>query len=418
MFGEITQHGEEGSPHVKLNWKTTFLIGLGFFGVAIVWPLYNTYMPVFYNKFTESNTLIGWLMTLDNWLALSLTPLIGFLSDRTRTRFGRRIPYLLIFAPISAIFLILIPVGWATSLTLLVGAAVVMNLAMAAWRSPIVALMPDFTPPELRSKANGIINFMGGLGYVAATFGGAILYKMYPGYPFFGSALLLLAVALVFFLWVREPENSSEKAERFQLGMITDRSAIFLLLAIFCWFVGYNSLETFVALYGKNYLGMHEADVGRMLTFSGAAFLLFAIPSGYLADGQGKWKGLGRRFTIMGGLVMMIVAFFLLSLQRDLASVWYLFALVGFAWSWVNINSYPMITQMAGPGQIGAYTGMYYLFSSLANIAGPPLFGWVFDIFDYQFFFPMAMFFMALAIGCMLLVNKGEKAPAAGSNVA
>lgn len=403
---------------MKLNWKTTFIIGLGFFGVSIVWPIYNTYMPIFYDKFTDSNTLIGWLMTLDNWLALSLTPLIGFLSDRTRTRYGRRIPYLLIGAPISALFLALIPVGWATSLTVLVGAAVVMNLAMASWRSPIVALMPDFTPPELRSRANGIINFMGGLGYIVAMFGGSILYKMYPGYPFFSSAALLLAVTLVFFLWIREPENAHEKAERFQLALIRDRSAIFMLLAIFCWFVAYNSLETFVALYGKNYLGMHEADVGGLLTYSGAAFLLFAIPAGFLADGVGKWKGLGRRFTIMGGLVLMIAAFFLLSLQSNLKTGWYLFLLVGFAWSWVNINSYPMITQMAGPGQIGAYTGMYYLFSSLANIAGPPLFGFVFDHFGYQFFFPMAMCFMALAIGCMLLVSRGEKSQAAGPSAA
>lgn len=403
---------------MKLNWKNTFIIGLGFFGVSIVWPIYNTYMPIFYDKFTDSNTLIGWLMTLDNWLALSLTPLIGFVSDRTRTRFGRRIPYLLVGAPISALFLLMIPIGWASSLPLLVGAAILMNLAMASWRSPIVALMPDVTPPELRSKANGIINFMGGLGYIAATFGGSILYKLYPGYPFFGSALLLLAVALAFFLWIREPEGSSEKAERFQFGFIRDRSAIFMLLAIFCWFVGYNSLETFIALYGKNYLGMHEADVGGLLTFSGAAFLLFAIPAGFLADGVGRWKGLGRRFTIMGGLSIMIAAFVLLGVQSDLKAAWFLFPLVGFGWSWVNINSYPMITQMAGPGQIGAYTGMYYLFSSLANIAGPPLFGAVFDRYGYQYFFPLAIFFMALAVICMMLVRRGEKGSATGTNVA
>lgn len=396
---------------MRLNWKNTFIIGLGFFGVGLVWPIYNSYMPILYGKFIESKTIIGYLMTLDNWLALTLTPLIGFLSDRTRTRFGRRIPWLLVFAPISALFLMLIPLGWETNLWVLVGAAAMMNLAMASWRSPIVALMPDVTPPELRSKANGIINFMGGLSYIAATFGGAILYRLYPGYPFIAAGVLLLGVTLVFYLWIREPEGSTEKAERHQFGLIKDRSAWFMLVAIFCWFVAYNSLETWVTTYGQEHLGMEVADVGGLLTFSGAAFLLFAIPSGFLADGFGRFKGLGRKKTIIGGLAMMILAFFLLDLQSNLKSAWYLFLFVGFAWSWVNINSYPMITQMASAGKIGAYTGMYYLFSSLANIAGPPLFGWVFDHMGYGFFFPLGMLFMALAILCMLMVTKGEKTP-------
>jgi len=354
-------------------------------------------------------------MTLDNWLALTLTPLIGFLSDRSRTRYGRRIPWLLVFAPISALFLMLIPLGWETNLWLLVGAAALMNLAMASWRSPIVALMPDVTPPELRSKANGVINFMGGLSYIAATFGGSILYRMYPGYPFIAAAVLLLGVAVVFFLWIREPEGSNERAERHQFGFIKDRSALFMLVAIFCWFVAYNSLETWVTTYGQEHLKMDVADVGGLLTFSGGAFLLFAIPSGFLADGFSRFKGLGRKRTIIVGLAMMMLAFFLLDLQSNLKSAWYLFLFVGFAWSWVNINSYPMITQMAPAGQIGAYTGMYYLFSSLANIAGPPLFGWVFDNLGYGYFFPLGMLFMALAVLCMLMVNKGEKAPKASA---
>lgn len=407
---------------MRLNWKNTFIIGLGFFGVGLVWPLYNAYMPIFYSKFIESKTIIGYLMTIDNWLALTLTPLVGFLSDRTRTRFGRRIPYLLVFAPLSALFLMLIPVGWETSLWLLLGASIMMNLSMASWRSPIVALMPDVTPAPLRSKANGIINFMGGLAYIVAMFGGAILYRMYPGLPFVGSALLLLLITAIFYLWIREPEHSTEKAERFQIGFIKDASALFMLLAIFCWFVAYNSLETWVTTYGREHLGMHEADVAGLLTFSGAAFLLFAIPSGFLADGfsirsgrSGRtflaFGGLGRKWTIIGGLIMMILAFFLLNLQSNLKSAWYLFLLVGFAWSWVNINSYPMITQMAGPGQIGAYTGMYYLFSSAANIAGPPLFGWVFDHYGYGYFFLLGILFMALAALCMMAVRRGEKEP-------
>jgi len=393
---------------MKLNWKNTFVIGLGFFGVSLVWPIYNSYMPLFYATFDFTKTSIGYLMTIDNYLALTLTPFIGYLSDRTRTRFGRRIPYLLLFAPLSAAFMALIPVGLGSGWVLLVTFAVLMNLCMAAWRSPIVALMPDVTPPQLRSQANGIINFMGGFGYIAATFGGSILYRMNPSNPFWASAVLLLAVALAFLLWIREPGDSGEKAERFQLGKAQDSSAWFLLLAIFFWFIGYNSIETWLTTYGTEHLNLEASRVAGLLTFSGGAFLLMAIPAGYIASGVGRWKGLGRRWTIMIGLAGMIGAYFAMYGLTDLGRGWPLLLLAGFSWAFVNINSYPMITQMAPIGQIGAYTGLYYLFSAGANIVAPPMFGWVFDHFGYGFFFPMAIGFMALAVVCMLMVKTGR----------
>lgn len=393
---------------MKLNWKNTFVIGLGFFGISLVWPIYNSYMPLLYEKYIASKAAIGGIMTIDNWLALTLTPFIGYLSDRTRTRYGRRIPYLLIGAPIAAAFTMLIPLGWAIGMWLLLTCTVMMNLSMASFRSPIIALMPDVTPAPLRSQANGIINFMGGLGYIVATFGGSFLYKMYPGYPFLGSGLLLIGVALAFYLWIREPESSTEEAERYHLGMIRDRSAIFMLLAIFFWFIAYNGVETWLTTFGKNYLMMAPDRVGRLLTFSGAGFLLMAIPAGFVASGAKKWHGLGRKNTILVGIIGMAAAYLLMNQLSDLTKGIPLLLLAGFAWAFVNINSYPMITQMAPAGQIGTYTGLYYLFSNGANIASPPLFGFVFDRFGYQYFFPLAAIFMGFAFICMLFVTRGE----------
>jgi maltose/moltooligosaccharide transporter len=393
---------------MKLNWKNTFIIGLGFFGISLVWPIYNSYMPLLYDKFITSKALVGSIMTIDNWLALTLTPFIGVLSDRTRTRYGRRIPYLLAGAPIAALFLALIPLGWGLSLWALVSFTILMNLAMASFRSPIIALMPDVTPPPLRSQANGIINFMGGLGYIAATGGGALLYRLYPGYPFFASAALLVAVALAFFLWIREPAEATEQTERYKFGMIRDKSALWMLLAIFFWFVAYNSVETWLTTYGKEYLGQEAASVAGLLLFSGGAFLLMAIPAGFVAGGVRKWRGLGRKRTIMVGVVGMALAYGLMIGLTDLRKAIPFLLLAGFSWAWVNINSYPMIAQMAPAGQIGTYTGLYYLFSNGANIAGPPLFGLVFDQLGYQYFFPLAVLFMGLAFICMLMVRTGE----------
>lgn len=396
---------------MKLNWKNTFVIGLGFFGISLVWPIYNAFMPLLYAKFIESKTIIGSIMTLDNWLALTLTPFIGYLSDRTRTRFGRRIPYLLVGAPLAAAFLVLIPIGWASSLWLLLAATILMNLFMASFRSPVVALMPDVTPQELRSKANGIVNFMAGLGYIVATLGGAMLYRLHPGYPFYAAAALLLGVALAFFLWIREPADAVEEAERFSFGRIQDRSARFMLAAIFFWFVGYNAVESWWTTYGTEHLHQQADSVAKLLSFSGGAFLLMAIPAGFLSEGIGRFKGFGRKRTIWLGLVGMMAAYGLMINLTDLTRAWPFLLLAGLSWAFININSYPMIAQMAPTGQVGAYTGLYYLASSGANIVAPPLFGWVFDRLGYGYFFPLAILFMALAALCMLAVHRGE-APA------
>lgn len=393
---------------MKLNWKNTFVIGLGFFGISVVWPIYNSYMPILLDKFISSKQTIGWIMTIDNWLALTLMPLVGYLSDRTRTRFGRRIPYLLVGAPIASLCLALVPVGWATSLLLLLTFTITMNLAMATFRSPIVALMPDITPSELRSKANGIINFMGGLGYILATGGGALLYKMYPGYPFVASGVLLVAVTLAFLFWIREPAGAMEEAERLHWGRVQDPNTIMMLAAIFFWFIAYNAVETWLTTYGTKHLGMQPAAVGGLLIFSGAGFFAMAIPAGWVAEGVGKWKGLGRKVSILIGLTGMALAYLLLNGMTNLGKAWPFLLLAGFAWAFVNINSYPMITQMAPAGQLGTYTGLYYIASSAANIAGPPLFGRVFDHYGYGYFFPMAIGFMVLAFLCMLPVRRGE----------
>ncbi len=231
---------------MKLDYKRTFLLGFGFLGVSVLWLLYNTYVPIFLQAgnpefevsgattigFGLSAVMAGLIMTLDNIAAFFIQPFIGIVSDRTRTRIGRRKPYILVGAPIAAVAFVLIPVAvnqippelsGQTSqlggpLTFFMIAVGVMLLAMAIFRTPIIALMPDITPSPLRSKAHGVINMMGGIGGLLATFGGALLYRIDKLLAFgVGSLILLLAVAVVLvYIKERLPEASAavEKKEQ------------------------------------------------------------------------------------------------------------------------------------------------------------------------------------------------------------
>ncbi len=391
----------------KLNYRKTFLLGFGFFCVSLVWPLYNTFVPIFLDKYVSSTFMIGIIMTFDNIAAVTLQPIIGGLSDRTNSRFGRRMPYLLIGIPLSAVFFTLIPLEF--NLITLILFAMGFNIAMSIYRAPTVALMPDLTPAVHRSKANGIINFMGGIGTAIALLGGSIIYDIDKRLPFLGAAALLIIVLFILYKTVKEPKNNFDKEE--STGIISafievikdkEKSAILLLFAIFFWFVGYQGIEALFSLYVKKFLGFSESAAGITLFFFSAAFIAFSIPSGFLAS------KIGRGRTIKLGLMGLIFVFVAIVFAKTLLLLRILMTVGGALWALININSYPMVVQMTTEGKIGAYTGLYYFFSSMAAIVGPPLFGIFMDVVGFGVMFVIALCFLLMALLFMSGVKKGE----------
>jgi len=301
----------------KFNYGKLFIIGFGFFGVSVLWSLYNTYVPILLErKFLLDSAQIGFFMSLDNIAALFIQPPVGAWSDRLRTKLGRRLPFILVGAPIAAIAFGLVPL--AASLPIFVACTITTILAMAFWRTPVVALMPDVTPSRLRSQANGIINFMGGLGLVLGTSVGSMLVARGEAYPFwFGSLLVLVAAALVL-IFVREPKvyednPNTEKPNLWQslkeLFTSKQADAIRIFLAIFFWFIAYNAIEAFLSLYGVNHLGLNESGAGQLITSVGFSFLLFSIPAGFIGAKLGRKRTIGIGLLIM--IIMMIIVYVL-----------------------------------------------------------------------------------------------------------
>ena len=381
----------------KLNYKKTFLLGFGFFATSITWSVYNAFMPKLLSEFIVSSALIGFIMTFDNYFALFIQPAVGMYSDGIKTRFGRRMPFLMVGMPLAVIFIFLIPNY--KSLATLVATILLMNLSMSLFRSPVIALMPDITPEEQRSKANSIINFMGGIGSLIAFFIGSILWNMSPKYPFYLAGTLVLLSFVILFTCVKEKRDvinyeQAEKKVNFKEGFkvaFKNPSTKFLLMAICAWFMGYNGIETFFTRYGEMYLGIDVSAAAFSFTFISLSFLVFAIPAGIIGTKIGKKK------TITIGLIGAMSIFFILIFVRDILIIRILFIVLGIAWSMININSYPFVAQMSPLGYLGTFTGMYYLFSSIANIVSPPLLGLLFDLIGYNCMFVYGLFFMLVA---------------------
>lgn len=427
----------------KLDYGKTFLIGFGFFGISVMWKLYNDYVPIFLqagNPAFETATraagfglgagLTGFIMTLDNIAGLFLLPLIGIWSDRVWTRLGRRRPFIVALAPIAVVAFLVIPLivqnipAELSGQTALLGrplalfmiAIGVFLLAMAGFRTPVISLMPDLTPSPLRSQANGIINLMGGIGGVIITLVGAQLYGISIVLPFIVACVLIVAAVLMLLFFVPEPRHLAfEPDEREggaldvlrnlrQIPVAARGSLLMLMLSIFLWFVGYNAIETFFTSYGVNILRILENQASLLSSISYITFILFAVPSGFIA------ARIGRRRTITIGLltfaVLLLVGYFLPRMWVIAVAL----ALGGCAWALVNINSLPMVVDTSdSDANIGTYVGFYYLASQLAAIAGPVLNGFAIErTGNYGLVLLMPVIFFFLAALTMQGVTRGE----------
>ncbi len=388
-------------------WRSTFILGFGFFGISIIWPLFNSLIPPMLADLGLSAAVVGFILTWDNIINMFLQPWVGSRSDRTHTRFGRRKPWLMVGAPLAAVFFILVPFV-RENFVLIALAILGTNLAMALFRSPTIAFLGDLFKPAERSKANGVINLMGGVGGAIALFTGGALYKIGVPIPFiFGAAVLLIAIAIV--LWrvddppVAPPAESAQEPTLWQnirqVATERDRSGLFLLGAIFCWFVGWNATEAFFTLYAREILGISVGSGTQMLTAFAATLILFSIPSGLIAT------RVGRKPTILVGLAGMAVGTLLAFFMRSQTILLVLLAVMGAFWALVNINSLPMVYDLSKSGRIGAYTGLYYFASSAAAITGPIVGGALVDLTSYRAIWPFTALFLALAMVCMSQVR-------------
>lgn len=306
----------------------------------------------------------------------------------------------------------------------------VVLVAMATFRSPAVALMPDVTIKPLRSKANAVINLMGtgggilvlaiGMGFATSSVRNSLM--SYTAYFSVIAGLMVLAL-LIFRLTVNEPKFVAEMqadSKRFgidngddgdtpvasgKLGKAERRSLIFLLLSIVLWFFGYNAVTSKYSVYASNIL---HKDYNLTLIIAQAAAIISYLPVGFIAS------RVGRKKTILAGVVMLTAAFTtasFMSAESPTMLMNAMFALAGIAWATINVNSFPMVVEMCSGGNVGKYTGFYYTASMAAQVATPMLSGLLMDRMGMHVLFPYAAVFTALAFVTMLFVRHGDSKP-------
>ena len=427
---------------MKLNNRRTILVGLAFLSICTFWQMYDSVMTlILTDTFKLNETFAGAIMAADNVLALFLLPFFGALSDKTSTRIGRRMPFIVGGTAAAVILMNLIPLlddRYAASpstgtLVLFIVVLGLLLVAMGTYRSPAVALMPDVTPKPLRSRANAIINLMGAVGGILYLVITSVLYSSsrvagleHVNYlPLFAIVAGIMAVSVgILFAAIREKklheENMALEAEHpeWNLAEVDEsgneklpsavrRSLGFLLASIALWFIGYNAIETWFTTFADKMWGMALGDATLCLTIATAGAICSYIPVGIAAS------RVGRRRTILFGVLLLTACFgsgYVYTLFNNTfhPALYALFALVGVAWASINVNSLPMVVEMCKGSDVGKFTGYYYTASMAAQTITPIVAGWLLKHVSYSVLFLYSAIFVGLAFFTMLMVRHGD----------
>ena len=404
---------------LKLNKKRTFLIGFAFFGILLLWQVYDSWCPTLLTEIIKTRLgatdelevqwLVGIIMACDNLAALILLPIFGSLSDKTHTKIGKRMPYILVGTFVSAIAFPFIPLFFhLNKIGAMVAMMAIVLLFMMMYRNPAVALMPDITPKPLRAKANGIINIMGYFGGAFATVLGMVF--VLSGYlkgdhklmtiemPFVIASVLMVISALVLFFTVRENKIEEEIKDELEEGErqaaiadpVDDNKPMSkanrnMLLAIlgaeFLWFMSDNALGTYLNNYVFYAMGAATSNTSLMVIAGGVASVVGFATAGIIAD------KLGRKWTISAGLSLTFIGLVLMcfikaspvvlesglnAFPKLLLVVW---IIKGYGMALVHNCSFPMVVELCSSKKIGVFTGYYYAASMTAQTVTPVLLG-------------------------------------------
>ena len=429
---------------MRLNYRNTFLAGLAFLGITAFWQMYDNVIPlILTNTFKMNETLSGLIMAADNILALFLLPLFGKLSDMTRTKVGKRMPYILVGTIGSVIMLNFLPVidngvfegrsGALYTVTSFVICLGILLFVMSVWRSPAVALMPDITPKPLRSKGNAIINLMGALGGILYLAFAALMYPKsvtegaeHVNYrPLFVVISIIMVIALIIMLialkenkLAEENDDIERRHPEWDLTETTGkgstrlprpvlRSMLFLLLSITLWYIAYNAVTTWFTTYIDSVMGEGIGGASTCFMVASGGALVSYIPLGILQS------RIGRKKSILFGTLLLagsyFICFFLTVMMDSIGIIAYVvFALVGVAWAAISINSLPMVVEMCRGSDSGKFTGYYYTASMAGQVLTPVLAGTLMRNLDYRILFIYATVFAFASFVTMLQVKHGD----------
>lgn len=440
---------------MKLNNKRVLLLGVVFLSISILNGAHDSITnKILEEQFNVPAIWSGLIMAIDNILALFMLPVFGRLSDACTSPWGKRKPFVFFGTLSACLFLLLFPIAINTNnLTMFIIVICLFLVALGTYRSAGVALVSDVTIKPLRSKANALINLMGAVAFILGQLftlflfkdatrdangniiieAGRVLRAIPIQYYYIGIVVIALLCLVVYLLKINERKLTKEREDlenelKLEDDVVVDGvkikidkahaiSLILILLTIAFWTFGYNGVTTFYGVYASEILGIKDGGFAGPTLIAGIAGFASYIPIGIISS------KIGRRKTILGGLVIAFIAFGFAIFARVGWLMYVLFALVGVAQASIIVNTLPMVVEFANRNTVGQFTGYYYIATQTASALSPLLIGAIRMITGVGTgigiggpggllsLFPYATIFMVLAFIPLLFAKYGDSKP-------
>ena len=372
--------------------KITFFVALALFAQESTWNFYDNQVPVLLRDHVASAALVGLFMGMDNLLGIFIQPWIGNRSDNTRTRWGRRIPYIAVGMPLAALIFVLLP--WATSLTTLVIVMFLYALVANTTRPLAESLMPDFIAPERRSRANAIVKIATALTIIVASLISLLVVDEYPRGAFVIPAVIMLLATAVLVAKVRDNRSAAYQAAvaedatagraearmpvRKVVGELLrdpDRSRLLLLVTVLLFGGAWFASRSLITPYGMEALGLTRGEAGGLTLPSGIAYVLAAYPAALLAERFGRLR------TMAGGMIVFATALATGTFVQTATGTVVVFCVAAAGAAAFMINAIVVLWNLAPSGLVlGTYTGLYAVTWYLGGFGGPALVGTMVDL--------------------------------------
>jgi len=422
-MGKTEGSGAKQTNYDKLSVGLTVKLSLAFIWISLFNSVFDTALPkiltdpVSLGGLGMSHTWKGLIMALDNIVGLFILPVFGFLSDRTRTRFGKRTPYIVIGGTLAALSWAAAGYALYTHNNILFLVTLGLGLTFISMSRPAsLAVLPDFTLLKNRRNANAITQILS----VVATLLGIVLVMLmtnYKGYPwiFEATAALMLVFITLYVIFVKEkkyektfPKEKQSEDIQF-LDYNTDRKHLArnktaLFIAVFFFYVSFNGLVSSLSVYSAEVLGLSSGSftIPQLLTLISACVI--AVPVSKL---QFVMK---RKFLLILGYAIMILAFLVVSFQHSINALMIAgFVLAGLGYSVSIVNLYPYVLELSNQSNLGRNTGFFNLVMMFAMVVTPIVSGLFIDQWGITILFPYCLIALALGIASLFLIY--DKSP-------
>ncbi len=441
----------------RMNFRRVCALSLSFFTVLLAWSYFNLKVPLLLETIVPNtparDAIIGAIMAIDNIIAVIVQPFFGDLSDRTQSRLGRRIPWIIFGASISAFFFILIPI-----VKILAGIVLIIflfDLFMATFRGASVSIVPDYTPDKFRSGASSAQQFIANIGGLIGFFMPKIIemlkitdQNLENSLGFWIVAVLMVFSVVGLALTIKETPTGTQffsiGKEKFDLDSTTfvikkreidekanalssykeigtifkeNKSFGFMLITVFFFYLGFSGIEAFFSRFAVNYFGVSEGTAGLMMIAYSGPMILSAPLHGLLGQKVGRKKAL-LICCIWVIIAMAIFSFLIVPLMyrnANTALIMGCLALISIPWMGVIIQSFPVMWALSPEDRIGSYMGIYYTFNQTGYSISPIVLGAILSAFSYmgdhrfELMFPYVLVCIVLGLLFFLKVKGGEE---------